>query len=81
MEPRDKRPGERRFDVALNGQTVLEDFDIVAQAGSPNVGIVRTFQGIRASDFLTVSLTPADANSETVLCGIEIVTERLAVCP
>ena len=81
MEPRDKRPGERRFDVALNGQTVLEDVDIVAQAGSPNVGIVRTFQGIRASDFLTVSLTPADANSETVLCGIEIVTERLAVCP
>ncbi|MBP7050966.1 MAG: PQQ-binding-like beta-propeller repeat protein [Phycisphaerae bacterium] len=75
MEPRDKRPGERRFHVALNGRTLLEDFDIVAQAGSPNKGIVKTFQGIRASDFLTVSLTPADANSETILCGIEIVAE------
>lgn len=75
MEPEDKRPGERRFDVALNGRTVLEDFDIASEAGAPHVGIVRTFQGIRASDFVTVSLTPADANSETILCGIEIVAE------
>ncbi len=75
VEPEDKKPGQRRFDVALNGQTVLKDFDIVAEAGSPNVGIVRTFPGIRTSDFVTVSLTPADAESETILCGIEIVAE------
>jgi len=75
MEPEDKKPGERRFDVALNEQTVLEGYDVVAEAGSPNVGIVRTFQGVHASDFLTISLTPSDANSETILCGIEIVSE------
>jgi hypothetical protein len=75
VEPEDKEPGERRFDVALNGQTVLKDFDIVAEAGSPNVGIVKTFQGIQASDFMTVLLMPADPDSETTLCGIEIVAE------
>lgn len=76
MEPEDKKAGERRFDVALNGRTVLEDFDIVAEAGFPNVGIVRTFKGIQTSDFVTISLTPADANRETILCGIEIVAEQ-----
>jgi len=75
VEPEDKKPGQRRFDVALNGQTMLTDFDIVAEAGAPNIGIVKTFSGIRTSDFVTVSLTPADAESETILCGIEIVAE------
>jgi hypothetical protein len=75
MEPEDKKPGERRFDVALNGQTVLTAFDIVAEAGAPNVGIVKKFQGIRASDFVTLSLTPADPNNETILCGVEILAE------
>jgi len=74
-EPEDKKAGQRRFDVAVNGQTVLKDFDIVAEARAANVGIVKTFPGIRASDFVTVSLTPADAESETILCGMEIVAE------
>ena len=75
MEPEDKKPGERVFDVALGDQTVLKGFDIVAETKSPNAGIVRTFPGIRASDSLTVSLTPADPKMETILCGVEIVAE------
>ncbi len=76
MEPENKKPGQRRFHVALNGQTVLKEFDIVAEARSSRVGIVKTFHGIRASDSVTVSLTPADPNSETILCGVEILAER-----
>jgi hypothetical protein len=75
MEPEDRKPGERRFDVALNGKTVLKDFDIVAEAGSARVGIVKRFQGVRASEAVMISLTPADRDSETVLCGVEIVAE------
>jgi hypothetical protein len=78
MEPDDKKPGERVFDVALGDQTVLKGFDIVAEAKSPNVGIVKTFSGVVASDSLTVSLTPADPKMETILCGIEIVAEDSA---
>ena len=61
--------------MALGEQTVLKGFDIVAEARSPNVGIVKKFPAIPASDYLTVSLTPADPNMETILCGIEIVAE------
>ncbi|MCX5643997.1 MAG: PQQ-binding-like beta-propeller repeat protein [Phycisphaerae bacterium] len=75
MEPDDKKPGERVFDVALGDVTVLKGFDIVAEARSPNVGIVKRFSGIRASDSITVSLTSAGPNTETILCGIEIVAE------
>jgi len=75
VEPEEKRPGQRVFDVALGEQTVLKDFDIVAEARSPNVGIVKSFSGIRASDSITVSLTPADPQMETILCGIEIIAE------
>ncbi|BDI32036.1 hypothetical protein CCAX7_40870 [Capsulimonas corticalis] len=37
------QPGKRVFDVALNGQTVLQDFDIVQAAGGPNIPIVKSF--------------------------------------
>jgi hypothetical protein len=36
-------PGERVFDVAINGQTVLHDFDIFAEAGGANVALDETF--------------------------------------
>jgi hypothetical protein len=74
-EPDDKKPGERVFDVALGDKTVLKDFDIVAEAKAPNVGIVKRFPGITATDAITVSLKPADPQTETILCGVEIVAE------
>jgi hypothetical protein len=36
-------PGQRVFDVAINGQTVLHDFDIFAEAGGANVALDKTF--------------------------------------
>jgi hypothetical protein len=37
------RSGQRRFNVAINGATVLEDFDILAEAGGPDIALDRTF--------------------------------------
>jgi len=76
LEPDDKKPGQRVFDVALDDRTVLKGFDIVAEAKAPNVGIVKKFSGIRASDSITISLTPAGPDVETILCGIEIIAEK-----
>jgi hypothetical protein len=38
-------PGQRVFDVAINRQTVLHDFDIFAEAGGANVALDKTFTG------------------------------------
>ena len=41
--PGDK-PGQRVFDVKLNGKTVLENFDIVKEAGKPDRAVWKTFE-------------------------------------
>lgn len=38
-----KNQGDRVMNVAINGQTVLEDFDIVATVGGPNIAFDTTF--------------------------------------
>ena len=67
--------GQRRFNVLLQGRRVLEDFDIVKQAGGPNRLVVREFKGIGIQDDLKVNLTPAATGRQPMLSGIEIVIE------
>nr|MBA3824489.1 coagulation factor 5/8 type domain-containing protein [Ktedonobacterales bacterium] len=38
-----KSPGQRIFNVFINGQQVLTNFDIVAAVGAPDKAIVQTF--------------------------------------
>ena len=68
----DLAPGDRVFGVALQGKRVLEQFDIVREAGR-EIGLVREFRHISARDTLTVDLVPVAG--ETTLCGIEAVLE------
>ncbi|UCD50303.1 MAG: PQQ-binding-like beta-propeller repeat protein [Phycisphaerales bacterium] len=75
IEPDGREPGQRLFDVAIGNKTVLKNFDIADEAQAPDVGIVKEFTGIRAADHIVVSLTPADPDIETVICGIEIVAQ------
>lgn len=68
------KPGDRVFDVDLQGARVLEKFDVVAEAGGPMRGIVREFSGVRVEDTLTLAFEAASA-APPVLSGIEIVQE------
>jgi glucose/arabinose dehydrogenase len=62
--------GERVFDVSINGETVLSDLDLYAEAGK-NVAITRTVEGVQVSGGpLTVSFA-ASANNASV-AGIAI---------
>ena len=74
-EPDKLREGQRVFDVAIQGNTVLEDFDIVKEAGAPNIGIVKDFSGMQAFDSIDISLFSKIGAVETVICGIELVAE------
>jgi len=76
VEPGERAPGERIFDVALQGRTVLPGLDIAREAGGPGRVIARTFEGVMAGDELTVALTPADGSAPPVLCGVEIVAQE-----
>ncbi|HKE49751.1 MAG TPA: malectin domain-containing carbohydrate-binding protein [Rhodanobacteraceae bacterium] len=49
-------PGQRIFDVAIEGATVLDDFDIIATAGA-NTALVRTFDVDVVDGVLDIALT------------------------
>ncbi len=76
-EPDDVKPGERLFDVRLQGQSALVNFDVAAAAGGANRGIVREFKGVKVAGELKLLFKPtADAAlKQPILCGIEIVAE------
>jgi len=70
-------PGQRLFDVSLQGRRVLESFDIAKEAGAPNRSVIKEFKGIAVKDDLRVTLTPArTAQTEPLLNGIEIIAEE-----
>ncbi|MCL4191316.1 MAG: hypothetical protein KJZ87_06190, partial [Thermoguttaceae bacterium] len=68
------RPGERKFDVVLQGQTVLRDLDVVAESGGAMREVVKSLPRIAIADRLTVELRPKSSR-EPVLSGIEIAAE------
>ncbi len=77
-EPDAAAPGERRFEVRIQGQLVLDDFDIAAESAGQSAGIVKTFPGILLTDQLIVELVPkppvAGADrSAPILCGLEVI--------
>ncbi len=66
------RPGDRVFSVAIQGQTVLADFDVAAAAGGNRRTVIRQFQ-TTITDDLTITLEPV--TGEPILCGIELIAE------
>ena len=76
-EPKDAKPGERVFDVALQGKRVVPSMDIAKQAGGPNRPVVRTFKGVKVNGELRITLTPTQSATirSAVLCGIQAVAE------
>jgi len=57
------KAGQRVFDVALQGQTVLKDLDIVKEAGGRNVALVKELTGVKASHQVVIELTTPDRGS------------------
>jgi hypothetical protein len=68
-------PGQRVFTVKLQGQTVLENWDVAREAASPGAVVVRDIPDVEIADQLTIEMAPSgDApGGETVLCGFGII--------
>jgi outer membrane protein assembly factor BamB len=70
VEPDGLAPGQRLFDVRIQGQEVLKDFDIAKEAGGPNRALVREFTADAARD-LKIKFVPR--RSAALLCGLEVI--------
>ena len=72
-EPEPLSEGDRVFDVLLQGKTVLENFDIVREAGGAQRIVVREFDGIASEGRLQINLKPR--SGKPLLCGIELIAQ------
>lgn len=68
--------GSRLFDVYCNGAALLRDFDILKNAGGPEIAISRTFRGLRpnAQGKLVLSFVPV--RDYATLAALEVVSEK-----
>ncbi|MEE8576109.1 MAG: PAS domain-containing protein, partial [candidate division Zixibacteria bacterium] len=75
-EPEDIDPGQRKFDVAIQGQPALKGFDIVKEAGGKNRPIMKEFKSIPVTWDLALTFTPSEnATGEPLICGVEVMPE------
>jgi hypothetical protein len=74
-------PGQRQFNVLINGKEVLKNFDILAFAGGENVATVQSFLATADNTgTITIQFVPGAADSPQVN-GIEIGIPCTANCP
>jgi outer membrane protein assembly factor BamB len=79
-ELEDEQPGQRIFDVTLQGEKVLEDFDVAEEAGGVSRAVSREFTGVEVERDLEIELTanhePATATDHgPILCAVEVLLE------
>jgi Malectin domain/Ricin-type beta-trefoil lectin domain-like/Right handed beta helix region len=66
------KPGQREFNVLINGTQVLTNFDIVAESGGEDIALVRSFPATASSTgTITIQFTPGGADVPKV-SGIEV---------
>ncbi len=67
-------PGERVFDVFLQNEKVLENFNVSKLAPTSNAAIIREFRRVMVKDDLLIELKPTESGSklQPLICGVEI---------
>ncbi|MEO2031563.1 MAG: PQQ-binding-like beta-propeller repeat protein [Planctomycetaceae bacterium] len=74
-EPDPMGEGERIFDVALQGNTVIERLDVSKDSGGRHSALVREFTDVEAGASIQIDLKPISGRA--LLCGVEIVSSDL----
>ena len=73
-------PGQRVFDVALQDKIVLQDFDVVKEAGAMNRAVVREFRDIPAHKALRLEMFSKTGipsrRTAPIISGIEIAIQN-----
>ncbi|HOX07058.1 MAG TPA: PKD domain-containing protein [Planctomycetota bacterium] len=74
-----KKPGERVFDVNVQGETAIKGLDVAKEAGGGKRQMVKELRGVAIADSLDVEFKAAAG--EPMLSGVEILAEAGAKAP
>ncbi len=73
-EPDRLQPGQRQFDIRIQGNKVAEAFDVVQAADGSNKAVAIRFERITIDNKLHLQLTPTDGSENPpVLSGVELI--------
>jgi len=73
-EPEDLAVGERVFDVYMQGEKVIENFDIVNEAGGFRRVLRKEFNGVKVDGTLRIDFS--NGTMAPVISGVEIVMDK-----
>lgn len=79
IEPERTEKDARVFNVAIQGKKVLENFDILAEAGGRMSGVVKAFTNVEIDG--SCAITFESVEGKTLLSGLEIVATGLSLEP
>lgn len=74
VEPTAMEAGQRIFDVEIEGQPVLSNFDIFRETGGRNIALIKQFPHVRTGNELEIVLR--SQVGRPVIGGVEIVAEE-----
>ena len=66
-------PGQRVFDVLVQGRRVLEGLDVAKAAGGPRKVVISEIRGVDVAGVLTIELKAV--TGEPILCGVEAIAQ------
>lgn len=77
-EPEDIAAGERVFSVRLQGETVLEDFDIIQAVSGARRALVKQFSGVEVAGELIIQLVASSDSGvrPPILCGFQALRDE-----
>ena len=70
--------GQRVFNVTINGNQVLDNFDIIGAAGAPSTAVVEQFN-TDADQSGNVTVTFTNVTAAAIVSGIEVLTGTAVV--
>jgi hypothetical protein len=71
-----KKPGERVFDVLINGEKVLSNLDILHEAKAVDKGIERIFKSIRPDPVGNIRIRFVSSVQNAKVCTLEVERTR-----
>ena len=69
----DDAQGKSVFDISLQDETVVKDFDVAKEANESRYSVVKEFTGIEVDKELKIDLKPTAGTPS--ICGVELVAE------
>lgn len=71
--------GERVFNVAIQGEPILTNFDVVQKAGQPRKTVVKEVNGILADGQLIITFHASGGVKQPIINGIEVISEGISI--